>query len=226
VVARVPDTGCSAVSRIRVLIVDDQRLVRAGLRMLCESTADLDVVGEAADGVEAVRSAAELVPDVILMDLRMPGLDGIEATRLVTSRHPTSKVLALTTFDDDEHLYAALAAGASGFLVKDTSPVELIDAIRRAADGDFTLSPHLLRRLVARATEAGAPPESRADPVALTPREVEVLPLVVDGLSNQEIADRLHLGVTTVKTHVANLMAKTRSENRVQLAVHGYQRMA
>ncbi len=210
---------------IRILIVDDQRLVRAGLRMLCEATDGLDVVGEAADGAQAVRSATELSPDVILMDLRMPGLDGIEATRLVTSVRPQSKVLALTTFDDDEHLYPALAAGASGFLVKDTSPAELVDAIRRTAVGDFTLSPHLLQRLVARAVAAKIADEPPAEPVPLTPREADVLPLVVDGLSNQEIADRLHLGVTTVKTHVANLMTKTRSANRVQLAVHGSQRM-
>ena len=214
---------------IRVLIVDDQRLVRAGLRMLCESTQDLDVVGEAADGEQAVKSALELLPDVILMDLRMPGLDGIEATRLVTSARPESKVLALTTFDDDAHLYPALAAGAAGFLVKDTSPAELVDAIRRTARGDYSLSPHLLRRLVARATDAeaadaAAPTGPPADP--LTARELDVLPLVVEGLSNQEIADRLHLGVTTVKTHVANLMEKTGSANRVQLAVHGFQRMA
>lgn len=212
---------------IRVLIVDDQRLVRAGLRMLCESTADLDVVGEAADGMEAVRSAAELAPDVILMDLRMPGLDGIEATRQVTASRPESRVLALTTFDDDEHLYPALIAGAAGFLVKDTSPADLLDAIRRTADGDFTLSPHLLQRLVTRAVDAraAASAEAQVEPVALTPRELEVLPLVVDGLSNQEIAEQLHLGVTTVKTHVANLMTKTGSANRVQLAVYGCQRI-
>lgn len=209
---------------IRVLIVDDQRLVRAGLRMLCESTVDLDVVGEAADGAQAVRSAAELAPDVILMDLRMPGLDGTAATRLIVSARSESKVLALTTFDDDEHLYPALAAGVSGFLVKDTSPAELLDAIRRTADGDYTLSPHLLRRLVTRAVAVEV--DEKAAPVSLTPRELEVLPLVVEGMSNQEIADRLHLGVTTVKTHIANLMTKTGSENRVQLAVHGYQRMA
>lgn len=211
---------------ISVLIVDDQRLVRAGLRMLCESTADLEVVGEAADGVQAVRLALELAPDVILMDLRMPGMDGIEATRLVTSSRPESKVLALTTFDDDAHLYPALAAGATAFLVKDTSPAELVDAIRRAARGDHSLSPHLLRRLVARASEAETNTQSVASSEPLTARELDVLPLIVEGLSNQEIADRLHLGVTTVKTHVANLMEKTGSSNRVQLAVHGFQRMA
>ncbi|MCV7225292.1 response regulator [Mycolicibacterium komossense] len=214
---------------IRVLIVDDQRLVRAGLRMLCESTVDIDVVGEAADGAQAVRLAAELTPDVILMDLRMPGLGGVEATRLLMSTRPESKVLALTTFDDDEHLYPALAAGAAGFLVKDTSPADLVAAIRRAAGGDITVSPHLLRRLVERAVEsqpANAAAGLVSAPAPLTTRELEVLPLVVEGLSNQEIADQLHLGVTTVKTHIANLMDKTGSENRVQLAVYGYQRMA
>ncbi|KWX24560.1 LuxR family transcriptional regulator [Mycolicibacterium wolinskyi] len=212
---------------IRVLIVDDQRLVRAGLRMLCESTPDLEVVGEAADGAEAARAAAELAPDVILMDLRMPGVDGITATRHVISARPEAKVLALTTFDDDDHLYPVLAAGAAGFLVKDTSPAELVDAIRRTAAGDFALSPHLLRRLVNRAVDAQLLDSSpSSDAVPLTPRELEVLPLVVDGLSNQEIADRLHLGVTTVKTHVANLMDKTGAQNRVQLAVYGCRRMA
>ncbi len=214
---------------IRVLIVDDQRLVRAGLRMLCASTADLDVVGESADGAQAVRAAAELAPDVILMDLRMPGLGGIDATRLVMSARPESKVLVLTTFDDDEHLYPALAAGAAGFLVKDSSPADLLDAIRRTANGDFALSPQVLRRVVDRAAQsqtAQAAGQVVADPVSLSARELQLLPLVVEGLSNQEIADQLHLGVTTVKTHIANLMTKTGSENRVRLAVYGYQRMA
>lgn len=209
----------------RVLIADDQRLVRAGLRMLCESTEGLEVVGEAADGAEAVRLAAELAPEVILMDLRMPGVDGITATRQILSGKPESKILIITTFDDDDHLYPALAAGASGFLVKDTSPADLFDAIRRIATGDFTLSPHLLARLVSRAVEA-RPTGSTAAGLPLTRREEDVLPLVVEGLSNQEIADRLHLGVTTVKTHVANLMDKLGAQNRVQLAVFGYQRMA
>lgn len=214
---------------IRVLIVDDQRLVRAGLRMLCESTADLEVVGEAADGMQAVRSAAELTPDVILMDLRMPGLDGIEATRLVASAHPDVKVLVLTTFDDDGHLYPALQAGAAGFLVKDTSPAELVQAIRRAADGELPMSPQVLRRVVARAVETGVNNDEGssnttvAERVSFTPRELDVLPLVVEGLSNQEIAEALHLSVATVKTHIANLMDKSGSKNRVQLAVYGHQ---
>jgi DNA-binding NarL/FixJ family response regulator len=208
----------------RVLIADDQRLVRAGLRMLCESSDGIEVVGEAADGAQAVRLAAELGPDVILMDLRMPGVDGTTATRQVLAGRADAKILVLTTFDDDDHLYPALAAGAAGFLVKDTDPAELVDAVRRVAAGDFMLSPHLLRRLVSRAVDAGTG-EQGGDAVALTAREQDVLPLVVDGLSNQEIADRLHLGATTVKTHVANLMDKVGAHNRVQLAVYGYQRM-
>ncbi|MDF2584458.1 MAG: LuxR family transcriptional regulator [Mycobacterium sp.] len=208
----------------RVLIADDQRLVRAGLRMLCESTPGVEVIGEAADGAQAVRLAAELSPDVILMDLRMPGVDGITAIGQVLSARAESKILVLTTFDDDDHLYPALAAGAAGFLVKDTDPAELIGAVHRVAAGDFVLSPHLLQRLVSRAVDAGVPDGPEAVP--LTAREEDVLPLIVDGLSNQEIADRLHLGVTTVKTHVANLMDKLGAQNRVQLAVYGYQRMA
>lgn len=207
----------------RVLIADDQRLVRAGLRMLCESTPGVEVIGEAADGAQAVRLAAELSPDVILMDLRMPGVDGITAIGQVLSTRAEAKILVLTTFDDDDHLYLALAAGAAGFLVKDTDPAELIGAVHRVAAGDFVLSPHLLQRLVSRAVDAGVPDGPEAVP--LTAREEDVLPLIVDGLSNQEIADRLHLGVTTVKTHVANLMDKLGAQNRVQLAVYGYQRM-
>lgn len=206
----------------RVLIADDQRLVRAGLRMLCESAEAIEVVAEAADGAQAVRLAAELTPDVILMDLRMPGVDGITATRQVISGRPESKILIITTFDDDDHLYPALAAGAAGFLVKDTAPADLVDAIRRTASGDFTMSPHLLARLVSRAIDTR--PSGPSGRVPLTAREEDVLPLVVEGLSNQEIADRLHLGVTTVKTHVANLMGKLGAQNRVQLAVFGYQR--
>ncbi len=208
----------------RILIADDQRLVRAGLRMLCESTDGVQVVGEAADGAQAVRLAAELTPDVILMDLRMPGVDGITAIGQVLSVRPEAKILVLTTFDDDDHLYPALAAGAAGFLVKDTDPAELIAAVHRVAAGDFVLAPHLLQRLVSRAVDARVPDGPAAVP--LTAREEDVLPLLVEGLSNQEIADRLHLGVTTVKTHVANLMDKLGAQNRVQLAVYGYQRMA
>ncbi|QVI24359.1 response regulator transcription factor [Nocardia tengchongensis] len=178
---------------IRVLIVDDQQLVRAGLRMLCHTAADLEVIGEASGGSDAVRLAADLTPDVILMDLRMPGMDGIRATERILAARPTARVLALTTFDDDDHLYPALEAGACGFLVKDAAPADLLDGIRRAATGERPFSPDVLHRLA----------------------------LLTEGLSNAEIAARLVLGVTTVKTHVTNLMAKTGSPNRVRLAIYG-----
>ncbi|GAA1401550.1 response regulator [Catellatospora coxensis] len=205
---------------IRVLLVDDQQLVRAGLRMLCESVPDLQVVGEAADGAAAVRLAEQLHPDVVLMDLRMPGVDGTTATARILAHRPPARVLVLTTFDDDEHLYPALAAGACGFLVKDASPDELLDGVRRAAAGDSPFSPAVLRRLVEQAVRHRQAPVVAPDLPGVTDREREVLALVGQGLSNPEIAARLHLGVTTVKTHVANLMTKTGSANRVQLAVH------
>jgi DNA-binding NarL/FixJ family response regulator len=203
-----------------VLLVDDQRLIRAGLRMLLESTPDLTVIAEAADGVEAVRLAAEHNPDLILMDLRMPGMDGATATAHIMASNPTTKVLVLTTFDDDEHLYPALAAGASGYLVKDTDPDDLLSAIRRTNDGDLLFSPALLRRVVDRALTAAPEPANTAMATQLTPRERDVLALVGEGHGNQEIADHLHLGVTTVKKHIANLMDKTGSNNRVRLAVY------
>lgn len=204
---------------ITVLLVDDQRLVRAGLRMLIEDTTDLAVVGEAADGVEAVRRFAELTPDLVVMDLRMPGLDGVAATRQILALSPRAKVLVLTTFDDDDHLFPALAAGAAGYFVKDTDPEVLLDAIRRTVDGDLLFSPTLLRRLVDRALEAQSAPGSAPAP-DLTPRELDVLRLVGQGHGNQDIADRLHLGVSTVKSHIANLLEKTGTDNRVRLAVY------
>ncbi|MGW6423048.1 response regulator [Nocardia sp. NPDC055053] len=204
---------------ITVLLVDDQRLVRAGVRMLIEDTTDLAVVGEAADGVEAVRQFAELVPDLVVMDLRMPGLDGVAATRQILALSPRAKVLVLTTFDDDDHLFPALAAGAAGYFVKDTDPEVLLDAIRRTVDGDLLFSPTLLRRLVNRALDAQSAPSPAPAP-DLTPRELDVLRLVGDGYGNQEIADRLHLGVSTVKSHIANLLEKTGTDNRVRLAVY------
>jgi DNA-binding NarL/FixJ family response regulator len=200
---------------IRVLIADDQQLVRMGLRMLCESAPDLVVAGEAADGHEAVAWVERAAPDVVLMDLRMPGLDGTAATERIMASRPATRVLALTTFGDDDHLYPALAAGACGFLVKSAPPGELLDAVRRAADGGTPFSQEVLGRLVERAVSA----RTEADPGDITPREREVLALVAAGLSNQEIATRLHLGVTTVKTHVAALLAKTGCPNRIRLAV-------
>ncbi|MGW5437403.1 response regulator transcription factor [Nocardia asteroides] len=203
---------------ISVLLADDQRLVRAGLRMLIEDTTDLTVVGEAADGVAAVRRFAELAPDLVVMDLRMPGLDGVAATRQILAAAPRAKVLVLTTFDDDEHLFPALAAGASGYFVKDTDPEILLDAIRRTVDGDLVFSPALLRRLVDRAVTAQPAPVVAVP--ALSPRELAVLRLVGGGYGNHEIAERLHLGVSTVKTHLANLFEKTGTDDRVRLAVY------
>ncbi|MFC5746741.1 response regulator [Actinomadura rugatobispora] len=205
---------------IRVLVADDQHLVRAGLRMLCESAPDLEVVGEAADGHEAVAQAERVLPDVILMDLRMPGLDGTAATERITAARPAARVLALTTFGDDDHLYPALAAGACGFLVKSAPPGELLEAVRRAAAGGTPFSQEVLGRLVDRAVRARDESARVPDPGPLTPRERDVLALVAAGLSNQEIAARLHLGVTTVKTHIAALLSKTGCPNRIRLAVY------
>ncbi len=182
------------------------------------------LVGEAENGQAAVRLAGSLTPDVILMDLRMPGVDGITATLRITAARPATRVLALTTFDDD-HLYPALTAGACGFLVKDTPPPQLLDGVRRAARGEAPFSRGALDRIVARALHTGTPPAGPTDaappalPAGITAREREVLGLLGQGLANKEIAERLHLGVTAVKTHVANLMAKTCCGNRIQLAV-------
>ncbi|CAM3417142.1 response regulator transcription factor [Kibdelosporangium persicum] len=209
---------------IRVLLVDDQRLVRAGLRALCEPAPDVSVVGEAENGQQAVVLAERLLPDVVLMDLRMPGVDGVTATGRILAARPATRVVALTTFDDDDHLYPVLAAGACGFLVKDTSPAELLDGVRRAADGDGPFSPAVLRRLVRRAVAAHAAAGATAETaVDLTARERDVLALVGAGLSNAEIAERLHLGVTTVKTHLRGLLAKTGCANRARLAVYAAQ---
>jgi DNA-binding NarL/FixJ family response regulator len=203
---------------IRVLLVDDQHLIRAGLKMLCDAEPDLEVVGEADNGRDAVTLAGRLAPDVVVMDLRMPGVDGITATGRILAERPATRVLVLTTFGDDDHLYPALTAGATGFLLKDAPPEELLDGIRRAAAGDSPFSQDVLRRLVRRAVDAraGAP---RPLP-GLTGRERDVLDLVAEGLSNTEIAERLHIGVTTVKTHITSLMTKTDSPNRVRLALY------
>lgn len=206
---------------IRILLVDDQHLVRMGLRMLCESDPGMEVVGEGDDGRDALRLADELRPDVILMDLRMPGIDGIAATQRIMAARPASRIVVLTTFDDDDHLYPALAAGAFGFLVKDSPPGELLAAIRKTMEGEAPFSQAVLGRLVdqaVRARAADSPPPAQDVP-DLTPREREVLAMVGIGLSNREIADRLHMGVTTVKTHVASLMRKTGCPNRIRLAV-------
>ena len=208
---------------IRVLLVDDQQLVRAGLRMLCDSADDLEVVGEAEDGHEAVMLAESQAPDVVLMDIRMPRVDGIVATQRITERVPSARVVVLTTFDDDDHLYPALSAGACGFLAKDMSPERLLDAVRRAHAGETPFTPRVLRRLVDRAVHGNTPSSKPPPEVDLTAREHEVLELLGSGLSNAEISERLHMGVTTVKTHIANLMSKTSCTNRVQLAVFAAQ---
>ncbi|GIJ27469.1 DNA-binding response regulator [Micromonospora qiuiae] len=202
---------------IRVLLVDDQHLIRAGLRMLCDAQPDIEVVGEADNGREAITLADRLRPDVVVMDLRMPGVDGITATSRILADRPGTRVLVLTTFGDDDHLYPALTAGACGFLLKDAPPTDLLDGIRRAAAGDSPFSQEVLRRLVQRAVHARAEVPPPVD--GLTAREQEVLDLVAEGLSNAEIAERLHIGVTTVKTHITSLMTKTGSPNRVRLAL-------
>ncbi|MEV6692623.1 response regulator transcription factor [Micromonospora sp. NPDC051196] len=205
---------------IRVLLVDDQHLIRAGLRMLCESAPDIEVVGEADNGREAISLATRLRPDVVVMDLRMPGVDGITATTRILADRPATRVLVLTTFGDDDHLYPALTAGACGFLLKDAPPTDLLDGIRRASAGDNPFSQEVLRRLVHRAVHARAGASEPFD--GLTAREQAVLELVAEGLSNAEIADRLHIGVTTVKTHITSLMTKTGSPNRVRLALFAH----
>ncbi|MEU5947346.1 response regulator transcription factor [Micromonospora sp. NPDC047465] len=202
---------------IRVLLVDDQHLIRAGLRMLCDAQTDIEVVGEADNGRDAILLAARLIPDVVVMDLRMPGVDGITATGRILADRPATRVVVLTTFGDDDHLYPALAAGACGFLLKDAPPADLLDGVRRAAAGDSPFSQEVLRRLVHRAVHVRA--ETPRPVEGLTAREQDVLNLVAEGFSNTEIAERLHIGVTTVKTHITSLMTKTGSPNRVRLAL-------
>ena len=201
---------------IRVLIADDQALVRAGVRMLLQANSDMEVVGDASDGAEAVRLAERHLPDVILMDLRMPRVDGLEAIRRVLAARPGTRIVVLTTFAEDANVYAALRAGAVGFLVKDDEPERMVDAVRRAHAGEQLLAPSVLRRVVERflVTE-----EQAAQPTGLTDREVEVLALVGTGLSNAEIAEELHVGITTVKTHIAAAMEKLGLRNRIQAAV-------
>jgi DNA-binding NarL/FixJ family response regulator len=198
----------------RVVIADDQALVRTGFRLILTS-AGIDVVGEAADGLEAVQLARALRPDVILMDIRMPALDGLEAARRILGETPGVRVIMLTTFDLDKYVYAALAAGASGFLLKDVTPEHLANSVRLVSTGDALLSPSITRRLVERfaGPDGGVPPVP-ADLSALTPRELEVLRLVGRGLSNAEIAEFLTLSEATVKTHVARIFAKLELRGR------------
>ena len=212
---------------IRVLIADDQELVRSGFRLILERQPEIEVVGDASDGLEAVAAAAELRPDVVLMDIRMPNLDGIEATRrLHESAHkPVPRVLILTTFDLDEYVYEALRAGASGFLLKDASVEDLVAALRVVAAGDALLAPSVTRRLIERFAEQ--PPHSRAahdeSIESLTERELEVLQLVARGQSNTAIAETLSISEPTVKTHVGHLLAKLGAQNRAQAVVAAYE---
>lgn len=218
---------------IRVVLTDDQPLVRAALQMVITDTPDIEVVGEAGDGAEAVRLTEELAPDVVVMDLRMPGMDGIEATRRITQSTGSARVVVLTTFDDDEYVYGALRAGASGFLLKSMALDAILDAIRVVAAGDALLAPSVTRRLIAdfagtSATRAAPAPatEPAADSslvAGITDREREVLALVGQGLSNGEIAERLVISAATAKTHVARLFAKLEARDRVHLAIIAYE---
>ena len=206
----------------RVLVVDDQELVRAGFRMILER-GGVEVVGEAADGVDAVRLTIDLGPDVILMDVRMPRMDGIEATRQIIARRPQTRVVALTTFDLDEYVYEAVRAGASGFLLKDVSPADLVHAVDVIARGDALLAPALTRRLLDRYISRPLPGTKPKQLSAATDREIDVLRLIAHGYSNAQIAAELFLSEATIKTYVSRLLTKLDLRDRVQLTVLAYE---
>lgn len=210
---------------IRVVLADDQQLIRTALRMVIADIEDVEVVGEAADGEEAVTRTEELRPDVVVMDIRMPGVDGIEATRRITTGAGESKIVVLTTFDDDDYVYGALRAGASGFLVKDMALDDIIGAIRVVAAGDALIAPSVTRRLIQDFTSARSsePARPRRDLTAITDREREVLTLVGTGLSNTEIAERLFISVATAKTYLTRLLSKLDARDRVQLVIIAYE---
>ena len=212
---------------ITVLLADDHPLIRKGFRLILDAESDIEVVGEASDGALAVSMAYALVPDVVLMDVRMPGRDGIEATRDIAAAGLRSKVLILTTFDLDDYVYAGLRAGASGFLLKDTQPDDLVTAIRTIAAGDSVLAPTITRRLIGRfaAQPAEQPAAERADQIrlALTARELEVFGFIAAGMSNGEIADRMHLSAGTIKVHVGRILGKLGLRDRVQAVVLAYE---
>lgn len=217
-------------STIRVLLVDDQPLMRMGFRLVLEAEDDLEVVGEAGDGASAVRQAEQLRPDVVLMDVRMPGVNGIEATAQVVAAATGARVLILTTFDLDDYAFAALRAGASGFMLKDARPAELVAAIRAVATGDAVVSPRVTRRMLEMFSDRLPDPadpavDGAADPriARLTSRELEVLRTVAEGMSNAEIAERLFLSEATVKTHVGRILAKLHVRDRVQAVVLAYE---
>jgi DNA-binding NarL/FixJ family response regulator len=207
---------------IRVLVADDQPLVRSGFRMILEERDDLELVGEAQNGEEAVALARKLDPDVILMDVRMPALDGVEATRRLVDANTRARILILTTFDLDEYVYAAIRAGASGFLLKDVQPDDLVDAIRVVAAGNSLFGPAATERLVARFGQQRDPSVPTRSLDELTEREREILRLMATGLSNAELATTLHLSETTVKTHVSAVLRKLEVRDRVQAVIAAY----
>ncbi|RMB82795.1 response regulator transcription factor [Streptomyces shenzhenensis] len=206
----------------RVVVVDDQTVVREGIVMLLGLLPGIEVVGAAGDGEEAVKAVAELAPDVVLMDLRMPRCDGVEATRRIRAEHPGTQVVVLTTFADDESLFPALRAGARGYLTKDAGGDEIVRAVESVLSGDAGLSPSVQRRLLERLSEPEPQPVRAEAPDGLTVRETEVLVLIAEGLSNQEIARRLHVSTATVKTHINNLFAKTGVKDRAQAVRYAY----
>ena len=210
---------------IRILLADDQALVRAGFRALLDAEDDMQVIGEAVDGHEAVRLVTRLIPDVVLMDIRMPRCDGLEATRRIVAdaRLAQVKIIILTTFDLDEYIFEALRAGASGFLVKDTEPVDLIRGIQAVAGGDGLLSPGITRRLIAEFARSTSKSSPLPDLAVLTEREREVMALVAGGLSNDEIAEQLVVSPATAKTHVSRAMVKLGARDRAQLVVFAYE---
>jgi DNA-binding NarL/FixJ family response regulator len=214
-----------APSMIRVVLVDDQALVRAGFRALLDAQDDIEVVAESSDGETAVRLAAELTPDIVLMDIRMPGVDGLAATRRIAAdeRCGAVRVVILTTFGLDEYVFEAIRSGASGFLVKDTEPKELVQAVRVVAGGEALLSPSVTKQLIAEFAARAKEPQSPDRLEELTDREREVLALVAEGLSNEEIAERLVVSPATAKTHVSRTMGKLHARDRAQLVVIAYE---
>jgi DNA-binding NarL/FixJ family response regulator len=208
---------------IRVLIADDQALIRSGFRMILDAQPDIEVIGEAIDGQDAIDLFRRLVPEVVVMDVRMPSMDGIEATRRLTAADPPARVLILTTFDLDEYVFDALRAGASGFLLKDRPPEELVAAVRVIASGEALLAPSVTRRLIAEFAKRPDVPPTPVGLDQLTDRERDVLALMGQGLSNAEIAERLFVAETTVKTHVGHVLQKLQLRDRVQAVVVAYE---
>ena len=215
--------------RIRVLLVDDQEFVRMGTALVLDSADDIEVVGEAASGEEAIRRSRELKPDVVLMDVRMPGMGGIEATRIITAAHAATRVLVLTTFDIDEYAFGGLEAGASAFLLKSSPPARLREAVRTVHSGEAVVEPRITRQLIDHYASSGAPHvharfAAHADPLdQLSPRERDVFACITAGLSNSEIGEALHLSTATVKTHVNRIFAKLHLRDRVHAVILGYE---